>query len=46
MSFSTVLIIVACMAAYKLGSYNAKHPGAAFRLCHEGTQTLWKWMSK
>ena len=46
MSMSSVLIIVACIAAYKLGSYNATHPGTALRCCHETTQRLWNWMSK
>lgn len=46
MSMSMVLIIVACIAAYKLGGLNARRPGVAWAWCQETTQWLWKWMSK
>jgi hypothetical protein len=46
MSFSVIVFFVACIAAYKLGSFNARRPGVAWACCQETTQWLWKWMSK
>jgi hypothetical protein len=40
MSFSTLFFIIACIGIYKLGVYNAKHPGAMMEHGH----AVWKWL--
>jgi hypothetical protein len=40
MSISSVLLIVTFIGAYKLGYFNATHPGQIWVSC----KTLWKWM--
>ncbi len=40
MSVSSVLVVMACVATYKLGAYNQRHPGQLWAF----TKLIWKWM--
>jgi hypothetical protein len=40
MSVSNVVFIVSCLVMYRLGHFNARHPGQLLTW----TRLLWKWM--
>ena len=42
MSLSTVLL--ASYFSYKLGAYNAQHPGEVWRWLRENSARAWTWM--
>ena len=42
MSISSMFFIVACMGMYKLGAFNARHPGQML----ECGKWLWRWMNQ
>lgn len=46
MSMWSVFIILACLFSYRLGSFNATHPGVAWRCCQETAHWLWASLKK
>jgi hypothetical protein len=46
MSFSTLFFVVACTAMYKLGSFNAHHPGRMRAWLGQAAVWTWKSLSK
>jgi hypothetical protein len=44
MSIWTLLCIATCCGMYKLGAYNARCPGEAWRLLRENSARVWAWM--
>jgi hypothetical protein len=46
MSFSILFFVVACMGMYKLGNFNARHPGEFWHNVRWAVQRLWKWMNQ
>lgn len=42
MSISSLLFIGACYGMYRLGAFNARHPGRML----EWTRQVWKWLQQ
>ncbi len=42
MSISTLLFFLLCYLMYRLGDYNARHPGAVWRALREVGAWTWK----
>lgn len=42
MSIESIFALLVCFGMYRLGAYNEKHPGEAWR----ATQLAWTWMSR
>ncbi len=44
MSVWTLFFIVSCIAMYKFGGFNSRHPGVAWQCCRDASRWLWKWL--
>ena len=46
MSISSVFFILCCVGIYRLGAFNARHPGRAWCCCCDSTLRFWKWLNQ
>jgi hypothetical protein len=46
MSINCVLFLASCFAMYKLGAYNANHPGEAWLTLRGSIVQIWRWMNQ
>jgi len=44
MSISSLLFIGSCLGCYKLGSFNARHPGRLWQSLRGLVAWLWMWI--
>jgi hypothetical protein len=45
MSISTIFFLATCFAIYKLGAFNAEHPGRAWANVNRWAVQLWTWLN-
>jgi hypothetical protein len=46
MSFSSLFFLATCFGMYKLGAFNARHPGVLRAGLWRGSKQLWKWLNQ